>query len=108
MGEQETFGGEKRSTAVVREIMPKAGLGPAITVRAAKAHLSGLLEEVAKGREIVITSDGEPKARLVPIREESQRQPFTGTSEHLASMPAWAGGPSAEDIIRGDRDGRGW
>lgn len=33
----------------------------------AKTHLSELVEEAAKGREIVIAKSGKPKARLVPL-----------------------------------------
>jgi hypothetical protein len=33
-------------------------------------------------------------------------KPFTGTREHLAKMPPWRGGPTAEEIIREDRDSR--
>ena len=73
---------------MVREIEPLPGLGASISVRAAKAHLSGLLDQVAAGREVVITSDGVPKARLVPMSGGAQRKPFTGTREHLKSMPA--------------------
>lgn len=98
---------EETMSAVVREMAPRAGLGLTISVRAAKAHLSGLLEEVAAGREVVITSDGVPKARLVPMSREPERKPFTGTWEHLARMPKWSGGPTADEIIREDRDARG-
>lgn len=94
--------------AVVQELAPLAGFGASISVRAAKAHLSGLLDEVAAGHEIVITSDGKPKARLVPIDAAAQRKPFSGTREHLKSMPKWKGGPGAEELIRDDRDSRGW
>ena len=37
-----------------------------VNVRAAKDNFSSLLEEAARGHEIIITSDGEPKAKLVP------------------------------------------
>lgn len=94
--------------AVVQEIASLPGVGSAISVRSAKAHLSGLLEEVAAGREIVITSDGKPKARLVPMDASAQRRPFQGTREHLKAMPKWAGGPTAEELVREDRDSRGW
>ena len=77
-------------------------------MRAAKAHLSGLLDEVAAGREVIITSDGVPKARLVPMSAEMERKPFTGTREHLKKMPPWTGGPTADELVREDRDGRGW
>ena len=91
---------------VVREFSAMPGVGVAISVRAAKAHLSGLLDEVAAGREVVITSDGVPKARLVPMNHKRERKVFTGTWEHLAKMPKWKGGLTADEIIRADRDSR--
>jgi prevent-host-death family protein len=36
-----------------------------VSVREAKDQLSSLLERVARGRQIVITSDGRPKAMIV-------------------------------------------
>lgn len=100
-------GEEEMESAVVQELAELPGIGTAITVRAAKAHLSGLLAQVARGREVVITSDGLPKARLVPMGATSGRQPFQGTREHLKSMPPWRGGRTADEIVREDRDGRG-
>ena len=97
---------EENMSSVVREMAPLPGVGMTISVRAAKAHLSGLLEEVAAGREVVITSDGVPKARLVPMNPRRERKVFTGTREHLARMPKWNGGPTAEELIRADRDSR--
>ena len=38
-----------------------------VNVHEAKTHLSSLLEEVARGNEIVIAKAGKPIARLVPI-----------------------------------------
>jgi prevent-host-death family protein len=99
---------KEMAPSVVQEIAPLPGGGSAISVRAAKAHLSGLLDQVAAGREVVITSDGVPKARLVPMQGGQQRKPFQGTREHLKTMPKWRGGPTAEEIVREDRDGRGW
>ena len=99
---------EETTSSVVQEISPLPGVGATISVRAAKAHLSGLLDEVAAGREVVITSDGVPKARLVPFRAGQQRQVFRGAAAHLKTMPPWRGGPTAEEIVREDRDARGW
>ena len=100
---------DETPSSVVREFSEVPGVGHTISVRAAKAHLSGLLEEVAAGREVVITSDGVPKARLVPMTAGSQRKPFSGTREHLKTMPKWKKGDlTADEIIRADRDGRGW
>lgn len=102
-----TEGEPDETLSVVREMAPRAGIGLTISVRAAKAHLSGLLDQVAAGREVVITSDGVPKARLVPIQHASARKVFLGSTEHLKKMPPWRGGPTADEIIREDRDARG-
>src|SRR5271155_4108915 len=51
---------EEMPSPVVQEIAPVAGVGAAISVRAAKAHLSGLLDLVAAGQEVTITSGGKP------------------------------------------------
>jgi len=101
--------GEPQTTApVLREVAVQPGLGETISVRAAKAHLSALLGLVEKGREIVITSGGKPKARLTPMRVRKIRKVFQGSLDHLATMPAWTEGPTAEETVRQDRDGRGW
>ena len=76
-----------------------------VNVRAAKDQLSSLLEEAASGNVVVITSDGQPKARLVPVRP--RRQPFHVDWQLLRSMPLPHGVPSAEELVREDRDGRG-
>lgn len=99
--------GEEATSSVVREIAPLPGGGAGISVRAAKAHLSGLLDQVAGGREVVITSGGVPKARLVPMNDDAEWKPFTGTHEHLKTMPPWRGGKTGEELIRADRDERG-
>jgi prevent-host-death family protein len=95
-------------SSVVQEMAVLPGVGETISVRAAKAHLSGLLDWVAQGREVVVTSGGAPKARLVPMSKGARRVVFTGTREHLKTMPPWRGGPTADELVREDRDGRGW
>jgi prevent-host-death family protein len=103
-----TDGEPHTPSPVLRELATLPGIGETISVRAAKAHLSALLNLVENGREITITSGGKPKARLSGIERKSKnRVPFTGTQEHLATMPKWDGGPTADEIIRADRDGRG-
>lgn len=42
-------------------------------VRQARQDLTGLLDDVRKGREVTITDRGRPVARLVPV---TPRQPF--------------------------------
>jgi len=91
--------------AVLRDAVV-AEWGRIVTVRDAKAHLSALLEWVSAGHELTITSDGQPKAILSPVEKREARKVFTGTWEHLKKMPPWRGGPTAEEIIRAERDSR--
>jgi prevent-host-death family protein len=90
----------------LREAIALPGVGLSIPVRAAKAKLSALLELVAGGQEVTITSDGVPKAVLSPVAKRESRKVFTGTWDHLKKMPPWRGGPTAEEIIREERDSR--
>lgn len=99
---------ETSGTLVMRETIALPGVGLSIPVRAAKAKLSALLELVAGGQEVTITSDGKPKAVLSPVGRPKARKVFTGTWEHLKAMPMQTEGPFADEIIRADRDGRGW
>jgi prevent-host-death family protein len=85
--------------------MPDVGL--VISVRAAKAKLSALLELVARGQPITITSDGVPKAVLSPVMAGQGRKRFKGMGDFLLTQPVH-GGPPAEDLVREDRDSRGW
>ncbi len=79
-----------------------------VSVRTAKATLSALLDLVATGREVLINSDGRPKARLVAPSAAPPRKVFSGSAAHLAQMPPWRGGLTADETIRADRDSRGW
>lgn len=99
---------EMSGSMILREAIALPGIGLSIPVRAAKAKLSALLEMVAGGQEVTITSDGKPKAVLLPVAKSAKRKVFTGTWEHLQKMPMQTEGPFAEEIIRADRDGRGW
>ncbi|MCW5559036.1 MAG: type II toxin-antitoxin system prevent-host-death family antitoxin [Verrucomicrobiae bacterium] len=74
-----------------------------VNVRSAKDQLSSLLDEAALGNEVIITSDGLPKARLVAVRQ--RRKAFRVDWAWLRSQPL-SGGPTAEALIRADRDGR--
>ncbi len=90
------------------ELSTVPAVGEVISVRAAKTHLSALLDFVAAGHEVVIASAGQPKVRLVSYAVKPGRKAFGGAARHLAQMPGPAPGPSAEELIRADRDGRGW
>ncbi len=50
-----------------------------VSVYAAKAKLSALLQEVARGREVVITNRNRPAARLVAC-EAPRRRPVFGAA----------------------------
>ncbi len=96
------------SKSRVPEVAATLGLGNTIAVRAAKAQLSALLDWVAEGHEVTVTSGGLPKARIIPAVSGERRKVFLGTAEHLKRMPKWDGGMTAEEIIREDRDSKGW
>lgn len=98
----------KPSALELREAVTMPGVGLTIPVRAAKAKLSALLELVAGGQEVTITSDGKPKAVLLPVDKRETRKVFTGMGDYLKSMPMQTKGPFADEIVRADRDGRGW
>ena len=98
----------KPSALVLKEAVALPGVGLSIPVRAAKAKLSALLDLVAGGQEVTFTSDGKPKAVLSPVGRHRARKVFTGMGDHLKSMPMQTQGPFADEIIRADRDGRGW
>lgn len=104
--ESRRFPEVQSAPAVLRETAEPLSDG-VVTVRDAKAHLSELLEWVSGGREITITSAGKPKARLVSVSPEPPRKVFTGMGDFLLSQPIHTGA-SADEIIREDRDGRGW
>jgi len=91
----------------LKEAVGMPGIGLSIPVRAAKAKLSALLEMVAGGQEVTITSDGVPKAVLSPVPLQHGRKVFEGMGDFLLQQSVH-GGPSAEELIREDRDSRGW
>jgi prevent-host-death family protein len=94
---------ETSGSLVMREAVALPGIGLSIPVRAAKAKLSALLELVAGGQEITITSDGKPKAVLSPVGKPKTGKVFMGMGDYLLKQPIH-GGPSAEEIIRAERD----
>jgi prevent-host-death family protein len=98
---------EMSEPMVMREVATMPGVGEIINVRSAKAHLSALLELVAGGREITITSDGKPKVKLVSVGEIEPRKVFQGMGDYLSKQPIHRG-LSAEEAVNMDRDARGW
>lgn len=102
-----TDGDDIVDSAVIRETVMEPTLGRTISVRAAKAHLSALLDLVSRGQSVVVTSGGKPKVRIVPMDQKPPRKLWSGSAEHYKKIP-WQGGPDATQLIREDRDARGW
>ncbi|MEQ1913424.1 MAG: type II toxin-antitoxin system prevent-host-death family antitoxin [Vicinamibacterales bacterium] len=75
--------------------MRKAG------IREARQQLTELLDDVKKGREVVITDRGRPVARLGPV---ARRRPFPD----LAAVRAAFRGPNPQlsQAVLEDRDDR--
>ena len=73
------------------------------TVRDAKAHLSHLLERAAAGEEILITSDGRPKAKLVGLG--AAPEPFR-INRRLLKVSSRRAGTRVETLVRQERDER--
>jgi prevent-host-death family protein len=86
-----TYKISKRSEPAVLRDAAVAEWGRVVTVRDAKAHLSALLEWVAAGHELTITSDGQPKARLVQAGAAKPRKVFQGMGDYLSKQPLHRG-----------------
>ncbi len=86
---------------MVREAPAAYGEPMAVSVRTAKDQLSSLLERAALGEDIVITSDGKPKAMIVRYRPVINGAPARSMRELRRSMPMT---PDSTAMIRGQRD----
>lgn len=75
--------------------MRKAG------IREARQDLTSLLEDVRKGREVLLTDRGRPVARLVPVRPQ---RPFPDLK--AVRLAAKAGRPNVSQAVIDDRDDR--
>lgn len=95
---------ETTGPSVLREAVASPGIGLTIPVRAAKAKLSALLEMVAGGQEVTITSDGKPKAKLVKAEARERGKIFQGMGDFLKKQPIHRGmtADEAVDWTRGE------
>lgn len=73
-----------------------------VSVRAAKDQLSSLLQRAAGGEEIVITSDGEPKAMLVRHKPMLEGKPWQPLAKFRATMPMTPDSTPLVEAARGD------
>lgn len=67
-----------------------------VGVHEAKSTLSELLRRVATGEEVVITRDGEPVARLVPVHGPERRD--FGADRGRFELPADFNDPLPNDL----------
>lgn len=72
-----------------------------VSVREAKDQLSALLQRAEAGEEIVITSDGEPKAMLVRHRPIVGGKPWRSLAAFRATMSVT---PDSTPMLREMRD----
>ena len=71
-------------------------------VREARQDLTSLLDEVRKGREVVLTDRGRPVARLVPVRSS---RPFPDLKKVRTAAGPLAGARLSEALLA-DREDR--
>jgi prevent-host-death family protein len=88
-------------SGLLGEALPPPPSRTSVSVREAKDQLSALLQRVAEGQEIVVTSDGLPKAMLVKFRPIMGGKPWRPLSDFLANQPM---GPDSRSAIRAERD----
>jgi len=93
----------KPDKTVLRETAAIEEPALVVNVRAAKDQLSSLLEAAARGDEVVITSDGRPKAKLVAIQPRHPRFRMHWSWLHGQNISSEL---RAQDLVREDRDGR--
>ena len=86
---------------MVQEAQAAYGEPKEVSVRTAKDQLSSLLERAAQGEDIVITSDGKPKAMIVRYRPVITGKPASSMAALRRSMPIT---PDSTAQIRESRD----
>lgn len=96
--------GSKVLSAPAGKLEEAATLRPRteVSVREAKDQLSALLQRAAGGEEIVITSDGEPKAMLVRHKPMLTGKPWQSLAAFRATMPLTPDSTALVSAARGD------
>lgn len=70
-----------------------------VNIHAAKTHLSRLVEEAARGDDIVIAKAGKPVARLVSIAHTAKRTGF-GADKGRLRIGRDFDAPLPDDLLR--------
>ncbi len=71
-----------------------------VNVHRAKTNLSQLLQRVEAGEEVVISRDGVPVARLVPLEGERQAGRRLGADRGLFAVPEDFNDSLPDDLMR--------
>ncbi|MBI2812794.1 MAG: type II toxin-antitoxin system prevent-host-death family antitoxin [Opitutae bacterium] len=96
--------GEPETPQQIREAAAAYGIRrDVVAVREAKDQLSALLQRAARGEQIVITSDGEPKAMIVRYRPVLRGKPWQSLKAFRDTMPMQ---PDSQALIDEDRADR--
>jgi prevent-host-death family protein len=69
-----------------------------VNIHEAKTHLSRFVDQAAAGEEIIIARAGKPVARLVALRDESDRPRLLGLGKGRFSLPDDFDSLHAEEI----------
>ena len=69
-----------------------------VNIHAAKTQLSRLVEDAAKGEEIVIAKAGKPVARLVPLADARPKRRLGGLAGKV-QIPEDFDAPLPDDIL---------
>ena len=89
--------------AMIKEAAAAYGIQrDVVSVREAKDQLSGLLQRAAQGEQIVITSDGEPKAMIVRYRPMMRGQAWKSLHDFRATQPMQPDSAGIIDELRGE------
>ena len=93
---------EPETAQMIKEAAAEYGLRrDVVSVREAKDQLSGLLQRAARGEQIVITSDGQPRAMIVRYRPVIRGKPWLPHADLRAAMPMT---PDSTPLVRAMRD----
>ncbi len=70
-----------------------------VNIHHAKTHLSRLVQEAARGREILIARAGKPIARLVPLAAGPRKKQF-GLLKGRIRIASDFDAPLADEVLR--------
>jgi prevent-host-death family protein len=74
-----------------------------VNMHEAKTHLSRLVDEAARGEDIVIAKAGRPIVRLVPVTEVQGLRPVGVLAGRIRESPdCWDPDPEIEALFYGD------